>query len=140
MALLWFASGDVAYVLSLKGPGEWVKCQMTEGKQIRFLSSKRLTKNILQTIDFLSGKTVDYIIKTTICKHPEGNSIIAINQHGFIKNKSSQTSVASFFDWVTSLIGCENIILTKHLAKYSMAFWLASERRLTEWHDNYVNT
>ena len=52
----------------------------------------------------IPGKILEHIIKWTLCKHLENNAVITRSQHGFVKNKSCQTNLISFFDQVTSLI------------------------------------
>lgn len=36
----------------------------------------------------------------SVCKHLEENNVIIKKQHGFIKNKSCQTNLISFFDFL----------------------------------------
>lgn len=47
----------------------------------------------------------------SICKHLEENNVIIRRQHGFIKNKSCQTNLISFFDFLTSWVGTQWVFL-----------------------------
>ena len=52
----------------------------------------------------IPGKILEKIIKQSLCKHLESNAMITRSQHGFVKNKSCQTNLITFFDQVTSQI------------------------------------
>ncbi|KAF7250585.1 hypothetical protein EYD10_04010 [Varanus komodoensis] len=58
----------------------------------------------------IPGKVLEQIIKKFICKHLEENAVINRSQHGFIKNKSYQTNLISFFDWITSQMDKGNAV------------------------------
>ncbi|CAM5176216.1 unnamed protein product [Eretmochelys imbricata] len=47
---------------------------------------------------------MEQIIIQSICVHREDNQAISNTRHGFVKNKSCQTNLRSFFDRVTSLV------------------------------------
>ncbi|KAF7242791.1 putative COX1/OXI3 intron 2 protein, partial [Varanus komodoensis] len=48
------------------------------------------------------------IIKQSVCKHLENNAVITRSQHGFLKDLSCLSDFS--FDWVTSLMDCENVM------------------------------
>ena len=50
----------------------------------------------------IPGKILEQIIKQSLCKHLENHAAITRSQHVFVKNKSCQTNLISFFDRVTS--------------------------------------
>ena len=57
----------------------------------------------------IPGKILEQIIKWSLCKHLENNTVITRSQHGFVKSKSCQTNLISFFDQVTSQRECLNL-------------------------------
>ena len=69
----------------------------------------------------IPGKIFEQIIKKSVCKHLENNAVITRSQHGFVKNKSCQTNLISFFDRVTSLVDCGNAVDIIYL-DFSKAF------------------
>ena len=51
---------------------------------------------------------MEQIIKCSLCTHLENSAVMTRNQHGFVKNKSCQANLISFFDQVTSLVDSGN--------------------------------
>ena len=47
----------------------------------------------------IPGKILEQIIKWSLCKHLENKAVITRSQNGFVKNKSCQTNLISF--WIT---------------------------------------
>ena len=50
----------------------------------------------LVNLTSISGKTLEQIIKQSLCNHLENYAITTRSQHGFGKNKSSQTNLITF--------------------------------------------
>ncbi|XP_067329304.1 DNA-3-methyladenine glycosylase-like isoform X1 [Anolis sagrei] len=69
----------------------------------------------------IPGKILEKIVKEAVCKHLETNAVIANSQHGFIKNKSCQTNLISFFDRATSWVDAGNAVDVAYL-DFSKAF------------------
>ena len=66
-------------------------------------------------------KILEQIAKWSLCKHLENNAVITRSQHGFVKNKSCQSNLVSFFDQVTSLVDGGNVVDITYL-DFSKAF------------------
>ncbi|KAF7249370.1 Follistatin-related protein 4 [Varanus komodoensis] len=69
----------------------------------------------------IPGKILEQTIKQSVCKHLENNAVITRGQHGFLKSKSCQTNLISFFDRVTFLRDCGNVVDIIYL-DFSKAF------------------
>ena len=64
---------------------------------------------------------MEQIIKQAVCKHLEENVVLNKSQHGFLRDKSCQTNLFSFFDRVTSLVDAGNAVDIVYL-DFSKAF------------------
>ena len=69
----------------------------------------------------ITSKILEQIVKRSLCKHLENKAVITRSQHGFVKNKSCQTNLISFFDEVNSLIDRWNAVNIVYL-DFSKAF------------------
>lgn len=49
------------------------------------------------TLTMRPGKTLEHIIKQSVCQHLENNAAHSRSQHGFIKSKSPQINLISVF-------------------------------------------
>uniref|UniRef100_A0A2D4KL59 Reverse transcriptase domain-containing protein n=1 Tax=Micrurus paraensis TaxID=1970185 RepID=A0A2D4KL59_9SAUR len=61
------------------------------------------------------------MIKKQICQHLETSKVITSSQHGFVKNRSCQTNLISFFNIVTKLVDQQNTVDIIYL-DFSKAF------------------
>ena len=64
---------------------------------------------------------MEQIIKQAVCKHLMDNVVLNKSQHGFLRNKSCQTNLISFFERVTSLVDAGNVVDIVYL-DFSTAF------------------
>ena len=64
---------------------------------------------------------MEQIIKQAVCKHLTDNTVLNKSQHGFLRNKSCQTNLISFFEKVTSLVDAGNAVDIVYL-DFSKAF------------------
>ena len=62
------------------------------------------------TLTSIPGKTLEQIIRKSVCQHLANNAMIMRSQHGCVKNKSCQTNLISCSDWGTSLVDCGNAV------------------------------
>ena len=53
---------------------------------------------------------MEQIIRQAVCKHLMDNAVLNKSQHGFLRNKSCQTNLISFFERVTSFVDAENAV------------------------------
>uniref|UniRef100_A0A670IGU3 Reverse transcriptase domain-containing protein n=1 Tax=Podarcis muralis TaxID=64176 RepID=A0A670IGU3_PODMU len=102
-----------------KVPADWRKANVVP----IFKKGKREDPNNYRPVSLTSipGKILEQIIKQTVCEHLERNAVITNSQHGFLKNKSCQTNLISFFDRITSLVDEGNTVDVAYL-DFSKAF------------------
>lgn len=111
---------------------EWETCQILGEEMVPYLQKGKKKNSANYGPACLTGiyeKIQVQIIRLLIWKHLENKIVIAVSQHGFVKNKTCQTNCISVFDWVNSLIDCGNavdirytLILVNHLTKYPSIF------------------
>ena len=68
---------------------------------------------------------MEQIIKQAVCKHIMENAVLNKSQNGFLRNKSCQINLVSFFKRVTSLVDAGNAVDIVYL-DFSKAFDKAS--------------
>uniref|UniRef100_A0A670IE66 Reverse transcriptase domain-containing protein n=1 Tax=Podarcis muralis TaxID=64176 RepID=A0A670IE66_PODMU len=100
-------------------PADWRRANVVP----IFKKGKREDPNNYRPVSLTSipGKILEQIIKQTVCEHLERNAVITNSQHGFLKNKSCQTNLISFFDRITSLVDEGNAVDVVYL-DFSKAF------------------
>uniref|UniRef100_A0A670IIX0 Reverse transcriptase domain-containing protein n=1 Tax=Podarcis muralis TaxID=64176 RepID=A0A670IIX0_PODMU len=100
-------------------PADWRRANVVP----IFKKGKREDPNNYRPVSLTSipGKILEQIIKQTVCEHLERNAVITNSQHGFLKNKSCQTNLISFFDRITSLVDEGNTVDVAYL-DFSKAF------------------
>uniref|UniRef100_A0A670HT18 Reverse transcriptase domain-containing protein n=1 Tax=Podarcis muralis TaxID=64176 RepID=A0A670HT18_PODMU len=100
-------------------PADWRRANVVP----IFKNGKREDPNNYRPVSLTSipGKILEQIIKQTVCEHLERNTVITNSQHGFLKNKSCQTNLISFFDRITSLVDEGNAVDVAYL-DFSKAF------------------
>uniref|UniRef100_A0A670KJT9 Reverse transcriptase domain-containing protein n=1 Tax=Podarcis muralis TaxID=64176 RepID=A0A670KJT9_PODMU len=100
-------------------PADWRRANVVP----IFKKGKREDPNNYHPVSLTSipGKILEQIIKQTVCEHLERNAVITNSQHGFLKNKSCQTNLISFFDRITSLVDEGNAVDVVYL-DFSKAF------------------
>uniref|UniRef100_A0A670IJS6 Reverse transcriptase domain-containing protein n=1 Tax=Podarcis muralis TaxID=64176 RepID=A0A670IJS6_PODMU len=100
-------------------PADWRRANVVP----IFKKGKREDPNNYRPVSLTSipGKILEQIIKQTVCEHLERNAVITNSQHGFLKNKSCQTNLISFFDRITSLVDEGNAVDVAYL-DFSKAF------------------
>uniref|UniRef100_UPI00109F2E4C uncharacterized protein LOC114596483 n=1 Tax=Podarcis muralis TaxID=64176 RepID=UPI00109F2E4C len=100
-------------------PADWRRANVVP----IFKKGEREDPNNYRPVSLTSipGKILEQIIKQTVCEHLERNAVITNSQHGFLKNKSCQTNLISFFDRITSLVDEGNAVDVAYL-DFSKAF------------------
>uniref|UniRef100_A0A670HPH4 Gypsy retrotransposon integrase-like protein 1 n=1 Tax=Podarcis muralis TaxID=64176 RepID=A0A670HPH4_PODMU len=100
-------------------PADWRRANVVP----IFKKGKREDPNNYRPVSLTSipGKILEQIIKQTVCEHLERNVVITNSQHGFLKNKSCQTNLISFFDRITTLVDEGNAVDVAYL-DFSKAF------------------
>uniref|UniRef100_A0A670K9H8 Reverse transcriptase domain-containing protein n=1 Tax=Podarcis muralis TaxID=64176 RepID=A0A670K9H8_PODMU len=100
-------------------PADWRRANVVP----IFKKGKREDPNNYRPVSLTSipGKILEQIIKQTVCEHLERNAVITNSQHGFLKNKSCQTNLLSFFDRITTLVDEGNAVDVAYL-DFSKAF------------------
>lgn len=100
-------------------PADWRRANVVP----IFKKGKKDDPNNYRPVSLTSipGKILEKIIKESICRHLERNDVINNTQHGFLKHKSCQTNLISFFDRVTSLVDEGNAVDVAYL-DFSKAF------------------
>ena len=74
--------------------------RLEEGKRgPYFQKGKKELPNNYRPVRLTSvlGKVMGQIIKQVVCKHLTDNAVLNKSQHGFLRNKSCQTNLLSFF-------------------------------------------
>ena len=69
----------------------------------------------------IPGRTLEQIVKKSLCQHLENNAVIPRSQHGLVQNTSCQMNLISFLDRGTSLVDCGDAVDIIYL-DFSKAF------------------